>query len=114
MSDCLFCKMANGAIPVKKVYEDDLLFAIEDINPVAPLHILIIPKKHLANALALSPEDDQLVGTVHRVAAELARERGVAEEGFRLVNNTNAGAGQSVFHIHFHLLAGRKLGWPPG
>jgi histidine triad (HIT) family protein len=114
MSDCLFCKMASGAIPVKKVYEDDALFAIEDINPVAPIHILIIPKQHLANALELAPENDQLIGSVHRVAAQLARERGVAEDGFRLVNNTNAGAGQSVFHIHFHLLAGRKLGWPPG
>jgi histidine triad (HIT) family protein len=114
MSDCLFCKMANGAIPVKKVYEDDAIFAIEDINPVAPIHILIIPKQHLANVLALEPENDQLIGSVHRVAAQLARERGVADDGFRLVNNTNAGAGQSVFHIHFHLLAGRKLGWPPG
>jgi histidine triad (HIT) family protein len=114
MNDCLFCKMASGAIPVKKVYEDDALFAIEDINPVAPTHILIIPKKHLANALALTPEDDQVIGSVHRVAAQLAQERGVAEEGFRLVNNTNAGAGQSVFHIHFHLLGGRKFGWPPG
>lgn len=114
MNDCLFCKMASGAIPVKKVYEDDELFAIEDINPVAPLHMLIIPKKHLANVLALAPEDDRIIGAVHRVAAQLARERGVEQEGFRLVNNTNAGAGQSVFHIHFHLLAGRKLGWPPG
>ena len=114
MTDCLFCKMASGAIPVKKVYEDDLIFAIEDINPVAPLHMLIIPKKHLANALVLAPEDDLLIGSVHRVAADLARERGVAEEGVRLVNNNNAGAGQSVFHIHFHLLGGRKMGWPPG
>jgi len=114
MEDCLFCKMASGAIPVKKVYEDELLFAIEDINPVAPVHILIIPKKHLANTLALTPEDDHLVGAVHRTAAGLARERGVAEDGFRLVNNNNAGAGQSVFHLHFHLLGGRKLGWPPG
>ena len=114
MNDCLFCKMASGAIPVKKVYEDDLLFAIEDINPVAPVHILIIPKKHLVNTLELTPEDDHLIGAVHRAAASLARERGVEEEGFRLVNNNNAGAGQSVFHIHFHLLAGRKLGWPPG
>lgn len=114
MTDCLFCKMASGAIPVKKVYEDDALFAIEDINPVAPVHILIIPKRHVANALELAPEHDQLVGSIHRVAAELARERGVAVEGFRLVNNTNAGAGQSVFHLHFHLLAGRKLTWPPG
>ena len=114
MSDCLFCKMAGGAIPVKKVYEDDLLFAIEDINPQAPVHMLIIPKKHLVNALDLEPEDDQLVGAVHRVAASLARERGFDREGFRLVNNNNAGAGQSVFHIHFHLLAGRRLTWPPG
>ena len=112
--DCLFCKMASGAIPVKKVYEDELVFAIEDIAPVAPMHLLIIPKRHLANALELTPEHDQLIGAVHRVAAALARERGVAEEGFRLVNNNNAGAGQSVFHIHFHLLAGRKLAWPPG
>lgn len=114
MENCLFCKMATGAIPVKKVYEDDMLFAIEDINPVAPLHILIIPKKHLVNTLSLTPEDDLLIGSVHRVAASLARERGVDEEGFRLVNNNNPGAGQSVFHIHFHLLAGRNMGWPPG
>ena len=114
MEDCLFCKMASGAIPVKKVYEDEHLFAIEDINPAAPMHILIIPKKHLVNTLTLTPEDDQLVGALHRVAAALARERGFAEQGFRLVNNNNAGAGQSVFHIHFHLLAGRKLAWPPG
>jgi histidine triad (HIT) family protein len=114
MGDCLFCKMASGAIPVTKVYEDDDLFAIEDINPVAPMHLLIIPKRHLANLLELAPEDDRLVGAVHRVAAALARERGVADDGFRLINNNNAGAGQSVFHIHFHLLAGRKFAWPPG
>jgi len=114
MDDCLFCKMASGAIPVKKVYEDELLFAIEDINPVAPVHILIIPKKHLVNTLALALEDDLLIGAVHRAAAGLARERGVDQAGFRLVNNNNAGAGQSVFHIHFHLLAGRKMAWPPG
>ena len=112
--DCLFCKMASGAIAVQKVYEDDDLFALEDIAPVAPVHLLIIPKRHLVNTLELTPEDDRLIGAVHRVAAHLARERGVAEDGFRLVNNNNAGAGQSVFHIHFHLLAGRKFSWPPG
>jgi histidine triad (HIT) family protein len=114
MTDCLFCKMANGTIPVKKVYEDDVLFAIEDINPVAPTHLLLIAKKHIVNSLELVPEDDQLVGAVYRVAAQLARERGVDQDGFRIVNNNNAGAGQSVFHIHFHLLAGRQMTWPPG
>jgi len=114
MENCLFCKMASGAIPVKKIYEDDALFAIEDINPVAPMHVLIIPKKHLINSLELTPADDQLVGAVYRVAAQLARERGMADDGFRIVNNNNAGAGQSVFHIHFHLLAGREFAWPPG
>ena len=114
MNDCLFCKMANGDIPVKKVYEDDLLFAIEDINPVAPVHILIIPKQHLVNSLDLTPENDALIGAVYRVAASLARERGVAESGFRVVNNNNAAAGQSVFHIHYHLLGGRSFAWPPG
>lgn len=114
MSDCLFCKMASGAIPVNKVYEDDLLFAIEDINPVAPVHILIIPKQHLVNSLDLAAENDQLIGSVYRVAATLARERGVADAGFRVVNNNNADAGQSVFHIHFHLLGGRNFAWPPG
>ncbi|GFO66786.1 histidine triad nucleotide-binding protein [Geomonas limicola] len=114
MNDCLFCKMASGAIPVKKVFEDDALFAIEDINPQAPVHILVIPKEHLVNSLDLAPANDELIGRVYRAAAQLARERGVAEDGFRIVNNNNAGAGQSVFHIHFHLLAGRNLGWPPG
>jgi len=114
MDNCLFCKMASGAIPVKKIYEDDDLFAIEDINPVAPMHVLIIPKKHLVNSLELTPVDDQLVGAVYRVAAQLARDRGMADDGFRIVNNNNAGAGQSVFHIHFHLLAGRGFAWPPG
>jgi histidine triad (HIT) family protein len=114
MENCLFCKMASGAIPVQKIYEDDALFAIEDINPVAPMHVLIIPKKHLVNSLELTPDDDQLVGAVYRVAARLARERGMADDGFRIVNNNNAGAGQSVFHIHFHLLAGRGFAWPPG
>ena len=112
--DCLFCKMANGTIPVNRVYEDELLFVIEDIAPVAPLHMLIIPKRHLVNSLDLTPQDDALIGAVYRVAARLASERGVAEDGFRVVNNNNAGAGQSVFHIHFHLLAGRKFAWPPG
>lgn len=114
MDSCIFCKIINGTIPAKKVYEDDEVIAIEDINPVAPHHLLLIPKKHVVNALDLTPEDDRLVGRIFRVAAELARLRGVDERGFRVVQNSNADAGQSVFHIHFHLLAGRHLGWPPG
>lgn len=111
---CLFCKIASGEIPAKIVHQDEYLVAIEDINPAAPLHLLLIPRKHVVNTLGLLPEDDALIGHLHRVAAMLAQERGVAESGFRLVTNTNSAAGQSVYHIHFHLLAGRSLTWPPG
>jgi histidine triad (HIT) family protein len=114
MKDCLFCKMIAGEIPVKKVYEDEQLIAIEDIAPVAPVHLLLIPKKHTVNTLDLGPDDTILVGQVFQVAAKLARELGVAEHGFRIVNNNNSGAGQSVFHLHFHLLGGRSFHWPPG
>lgn len=114
MTDCLFCKIIAGAIPVKPVYEDDLVVAIQDIAPKAPHHLLIIPRKHIVNCLDIAEEDQGLIGHIHRVAANLARERGVAESGFRFVTNTNADAGQSVFHIHFHFLAGRQLEWPPG
>ncbi len=114
MGNCLFCKIIAGEIPAKKVYEDDLIVAIEDIAPVAPLHLLLIPKKHMVNSQDLESEDAPMVGHVFRVAARLAAEKGMAESGFRIVNNNNAGAGQSVFHLHFHLLAGRKFAWPPG
>lgn len=111
---CLFCKIVSGEIPAKTVYEDEHLVAIEDINPAAPLHLLLIPRKHIINTLDLKPEDDALIGHLHRVAATIAHQRGFAESGFRIVTNTNADAGQSVFHIHFHMLAGRLLLWPPG
>ena len=111
---CLFCKIIAGDIPAKILFQDDQLVVIEDINPVAPLHFLLIPRKHIVNVLDLGREDDALMGHVFRTAATMARERGVADDGFRLVVNTNAGAGQSVFHIHFHFMAGRKLSWPPG
>lgn len=114
MESCIFCKIIKGEIPAKKVFEDDRIVAIEDISPVAPVHLLIIPRKHFVNALDLDPADDALIGHVYRIAARLARERGIAESGFRIVSNNNAGAGQSVFHIHFHLLGGRNMGWPPG
>ncbi len=114
MDDCIFCKIINNEIPAKKVYEDELVVAIEDIAPVAPVHLLIMPRKHIVSSLGLVPDDNNLVGHVFQTATRLAKEKGVAEEGFRIVNNTNAGAGQSVFHIHFHLIAGRHFAWPPG
>lgn len=114
VNNCLFCRIIEGEISAKMVFEDERLVAIEDIAPVAPLHLLIIPRKHIVNALDLEPADDELIGHVFRVAARIARERGVAESGFRIVANNNAGAGQSVFHIHFHLIAGRLMEWPPG
>ena len=115
MSDnCLFCKIMAGSIPATIVYEDDLVIAIEDIAPQAPHHLLIIPRKHLATLLDLTDEDNALVGHIYQVAAKIAKQRGIADDGFRVVANCNEGAGQSVWHIHFHLLGGRKLTWPPG
>ena len=114
MVECLFCRMVAGAITVKPVYEDVDLFVIEDINPQAPLHALIIPKRHIASLNDLAPQDDALVGSMFRRAAALAQERGFSDRGYRTVFNTNREAGQSVFHIHLHVLAGRSLAWPPG
>jgi diadenosine tetraphosphate (Ap4A) HIT family hydrolase len=114
MDDCIFCRIIRGEINSSKVYEDEQIVVIKDIAPVAPLHLLLIPKKHIINSLFLEPEDDALIGHIFQVASYLARENGVAESGFRIVNNNNAGAGQSVFHLHFHLLGGRDFHWPPG
>lgn len=114
MSDCLFCKISEGAIPSEKVYESNTLFAINDINPQSPTHILIIPRTHQATLLDVQEKDHTLMGSVISVANKLAVERGLDKSGYRLVVNCGAGAGQSVFHIHFHLLGGRALGWPPG
>jgi len=114
LENCLFCKIIKGEIPCKKVYEDDRVLVIEDIAPQAPLHLLLLPKRHFVNCLDMTAQDEELVGYVFRKAGEIAGEKGFAESGFRLVQNNGAGAGQSVFHIHFHLLAGRGLGWPPG
>jgi histidine triad (HIT) family protein len=114
MRDCLFCKMIAGEIPVKPVFGDPDLIVISDINPQAPLHLLLIPKRHIASLNDLAPDDDALVGAMFRRAAAIAKEHGYAERGFRTVFNTNRDAGQSVFHIHLHLLAGRSLAWPPG
>jgi histidine triad (HIT) family protein len=111
---CVFCKIANGTIPAKIVYSDDEVVCIEDVNPVAPLHYLLITREHVVSTLDLQVGHDRLIGRLFRICAQLAREHGVAEDGFRIVTNTNGAAGQSVFHIHFHLLAGRQLSWPPG
>lgn len=114
MSDCLFCKIINGDIPAKKIYEDSKIIAIEDISPQAPTHLLVIPKKHIATILDLTSEDRQLIGEIFLSCNKLAVERKIDESGFRIVNNCQEGAGQSVFHLHFHLLGGRQMTWPPG
>lgn len=114
MSDCLFCRIIRREIPASIVYEDDRVLAFNDINPQAPLHALVIPKRHIHSLNALSPQDDAIVGELVRRAAAIANDKGYADRGFRTVFNTNAEAGQTVFHIHLHLLAGRGLTWPPG
>lgn len=114
MSDCLFCKIRDGQIPATVVYRDDHCLAFEDIKPVAPLHVLFIPNAHIASVNELTSEDTEKVGYLYLAAAKLAKERGLAETGYRLVMNCGRDAGQTVFHLHLHLLAGRALGWPPG
>jgi len=113
MTDCLFCRMVAGEIPAKKVFEDQHTFAFEDINPQAPTHVLVIPKKHIPGLKEASAEDADIIGRCHLTAAHLARQRGI-EDGYRTVLNVGPGAGQSVFHLHVHLLGGRDLTWPPG
>jgi histidine triad (HIT) family protein len=114
MEDCIFCRIIKGEMNAVIVYEDEQIIVIRDIAPVAPLHLLLMPRKHVVNSLDLDMEDNALIGHIYQVAALLARENGVADSGFRIVNNNNAGAGQSVFHLHFHLLGGRDFHWPPG
>jgi histidine triad (HIT) family protein len=111
---CLFCKIVAGEIPARRVYEDDELIAFEDINPQAPVHVLVIPRRHIPTVNDLQPGDEALVGAMVRRAAAIARERGVDSGGYRTVLNCNSDAGQTVFHIHLHLLGGRPMTWPPG
>jgi histidine triad (HIT) family protein len=113
MENCLFCKIVDGQIPSSKVYEDERVLAFDDIDPKAPVHILIVPKKHIASVAALDEGDEALAAHIIRVAKELAAAKGLAG-GFRLVVNTGPDGGQSVDHLHVHLLGGRALGWPPG
>lgn len=113
MENCLFCKIIRGEIPSKKVYEDEHTFAFEDIDPKAPTHVLIIPKRHFAGLKEATAADAETIGRCHLVAAQIARERGI-EDGYRTVLNVGPRSGQSVFHLHVHLLGGRDLRWPPG
>jgi histidine triad (HIT) family protein len=114
MQDCIFCKIVAKEIPVQPVYEDEDVIAFPDINPQAPVHVLVIPKKHIANLLEATDEDQQLLAKIHSVIRRLAGELGVANDGFRLVVNTKDNGGQTVHHLHFHLLGGRFMKWPPG
>lgn len=114
MNTCIFCKIINGEIPAKKVYEDENIFAFYDINPKAPIHILIIPKKHIPTVNNLTEDDKNIISEMILAAKNIAADKNVQEDGYRLVLNCNQNAGQEVFHIHLHLLAGRLFSWPPG
>ena len=114
MVDCLFCKIINRDIPAAIVYEDDRVLAFNDINPQASTHVLVVPKQHIESLNALEAEHDAIVGEVVRRAAAIAKDRGISAGGFRTVFNTNRDAGQTVFHVHLHLIGGRPLAWPPG
>jgi histidine triad (HIT) family protein len=114
MDQCIFCRIVERRTPARIVFEDDEIVAFEDTNPQAPIHILIVPRKHLASLKDATPEDAALLGRLSLVAAQLARERGLDTKGYRTVVNTGSGAGQTVLHLHLHLLAGRVFHWPPG
>ncbi len=111
MADCLFCKIIAGEIPSTKIYEDDTVYAFADINPIAPVHYLIIPKTHVASVAEITPEIAPVIGHIYEVAAKIARDAGL--DSYRIINNCGEDAGQSVFHLHFHLLGGVKMGWGP-
>ena len=114
MADCLFCKVVAGQVPATVVFQNDQVVAFKDITPRAPTHVLIVPRRHIATLNELAPDDDRLVGEMVRAAAAIAKEQGLAERGYRTVFNCNADAGQTVFHVHLHLLGGRPMTWPPG
>jgi len=109
MTDCIFCKIIKKEIPSKIIYEDDIALAFEDIGPQAPVHILVIPKKHIPTTLDLRDEDDHLMGHLFKIANKVAKDKGIAESGFRLIVNSNPESGQVVYHIHLHILGGRRL-----
>lgn len=112
--DCIFCKIAAKELPAKVIYEDEHMIAFPDINPAAPIHVLVIPKKHIANLLEMQPEDVALVAHIMATIPKIADQQGLADEGFRLVVNTKDNGGQTVHHLHWHILGGRFMTWPPG
>jgi histidine triad (HIT) family protein len=114
MSDCIFCKIIAGEIPSTQVYRDDLVTAFRDINPVSPTHVLIVPNQHIASVNDLASDDEQLVGHLFTIAKQLAAQEGIAESGYRLIVNTGPDGGQEVFHIHLHLLGGKRMRYPMG
>lgn len=114
MTDCIFCKIVEKKIPAKIIYEDENVIAFEDINPQAPVHTLVIPKKHIPTLLDIKEEDIYLIGHLIKVSNKIVNDKGIAERGFRIVTNCNPESGQTVYHIHFHVLGGRKMHWPPG
>ena len=114
MSDCLFCKMVAGDIKPDVVFEDDAVLAFRDVNPQAPTHVLVVPKQHIATTNDLDATSADVVGKMYLAAKQIAADEGIADPGYRMVMNCNPGAGQSVYHIHLHLLGGRPMGWPPG
>ncbi|KAJ53858.1 histidine triad (HIT) family protein [Clostridium tetanomorphum] len=114
MGNCIFCKIIKGEIPSEKIYEDDLILSFKDINPEAPMHVLIIPKKHISSLNELKEEDSKIISHIFIVAKEIAKKLGIDEKGYRIVTNCGEDGGQTVEHIHFHMLGGRLLQWPPG
>lgn len=114
MDDCIFCKIIKGEIPSTKVYEDEWCYAFHDINPTAPVHVLIIPKEHIASVNEVDSSNSAVIAHIFEAARKIAAELGISEKGYRIVNNCGEGAGQTVFHLHFHLIGGRDLLWPAG
>ncbi|MDR3071123.1 MAG: histidine triad nucleotide-binding protein [Endomicrobium sp.] len=114
VKDCVFCEIVRNKIPCSKVYEDDSVLAFNDVNPQAPVHVLIITKEHISGLIVVSEKDAAVLGHIQVVASKIAKQFSEMEDGFRLVNNCGANCGQTVFHIHYHLLGGRSFSWPPG
>ncbi len=114
MADCLFCKIIAGEIPSDKVYEDDKILAFNDIDPQAPVHFLVIPKEHIKSANDITADNSYIIAYIYEAIAKIAKEKGIADNGYRIVNNCGEHGGQTVGHLHFHVLAGRNIGWPPG